>query len=85
MNTSVNKAQTILDLCRSKNLLAISYRLGLCVSYDEIERIDTSIVQRLIALTDPNRVPVPNYLDNETIIHGVTDNFDQKVVVMIVF
>ena len=32
----------------------------------------------MIALTGPNRVPVPNYLDNETIIHGVTDNFDQK-------
>ena len=75
---SISYAQTILDLCRSKHLLTISCRLGLCVSYDEIERIDTSIVQRLIALTGPNRVPVPNYLDNETIIHGVTDNFDQK-------
>ena len=39
---SISFAQAILDLCRSKHL-TIACRLGMSVSYDEIERIDTSI------------------------------------------
>ena len=43
----ISFAQAILGLCRSKHL-TIACRLGISVSYDEIERIDTSIVRRIV-------------------------------------
>ena len=55
-------------------------RLGLGVSYEEVERVDTSIIERTIDLVgENNRVPVPPQIDDETIIHNAMDNFDDKV------
>ena len=74
----ISFAQAIIDMSRSKHLLTIACRLGISVSYDEIEQIDTSIVRRTIDLAGSNRVPVPPHIDSESMIHGVTDNFDQN-------
>ena len=49
-------SQSIHDTCKSKNLIQIFNRLGLGISYDEVERIDISITQEIINLTGPNRV-----------------------------
>ena len=73
-------AETISDLTRSKHLNIMANRLGLGVSYEEVERVDTSIIERTIDLVcEDNRVPVPPHIDDETIIHNATDNFDDKV------
>ena len=75
---SVGFAEAKNYLGRSKHLLTLGSRLGFNASYDEVERIDTSIVGRTIELVGENRVPVPPHIDNLSIIHGVTDNFDHN-------
>ena len=75
---SIGYAEAILDLSRSKHLLQEASRLGICVSYEEIERIDTTIVKRITELAGPYRVPIPPHITDTNIIHGATDNFDQK-------
>ena len=68
--------QMIHDLCRSKHLITVLNRLNLCTSYESMERIDTSLTQRVIDLADGHRVPVPPQIQSESIIHGAMDNFD---------
>ena len=38
--------------CKSKNLIQIFNRLGLCISYDDLERVDMGITQEIINLED---------------------------------
>ena len=68
-------AQSIHDTCKSKNLIQIFNRLGLCISYDDLERVDMCQTQQLIDLASPCRVPVPENIDSSSIIHGAMDNF----------
>ena len=49
---SVGLAETISDLTRSKHLNVITNRLGLSASYDEVERVDTGIIERTIDSRD---------------------------------
>ena len=71
-------AQSIHDTCKSKNLIQIFNRLGLCISYDDLERVDMCQTQQLIDLASPCRVPVPENIDSSSIIHGAMDNFDHE-------
>ena len=67
-------------MTRSKHLNIKANRLRLGVSYEAVERVDTSIIERTIDLVgEDNRVPVPPHIDDETIIHNAMDNFDDKV------
>ena len=50
--------------------------LGLGTSYDEIERIDTALVQRTVDMAGFHRVPVPPSIVSDNIVHGAMDNFD---------
>ena len=46
-------------LCRkSKRLINIVNRLGLCSSYHDLARIDTGLAKHKIALAGSHRVPV---------------------------
>ena len=73
-------AEAISDLTRSKHLSIMANRLGIGVSYEEVQRIDTSIIGRTINLVGEGfRVPVPPHIHDDTIIHGAMDNFDDKV------
>ena len=74
MHTAI--AQTIHDTCKSKKLIQIMNRLGLCISYDDLERIDIGIAKCTIDLAGMNRVPVSLNINPTSIVHGVTDNFD---------
>ena len=47
---SIGFAETISDLTRSKHLNIMANRLGLGVSYEAVERVDTSIIERTIDL-----------------------------------
>ena len=71
-------SQSIHDTCKSKYLIQIFNRLGLGISYDEVERIDIGITQEIIHLTGPNRVPVPKNINSSSIICGAMDNFDHE-------
>ena len=71
-------AQSIHDTCKSKNLIQIFNRLGLCISYDDLERVDMCQTQQLINLAGPCRVPVPENINCSSIIHGAMDNFDHE-------
>ena len=64
------------DTCRSKTLIQIMNRLGLCISYDEMEKIDTGLAQRTINTAGVNRTPIPSTIKNNVLLHGAMDNFD---------
>ena len=49
------------DTCESKKLIQIINRLRLCMSYDELERIDTGLNTRTIQLAGNNRVTMSKY------------------------
>ena len=74
----VSLAESIHDICRSKNLIMNLNRLGLCVSYDEVERIDINLAQRTIDAAGENLVPVPPVINSSAIIQGAMDNFDNE-------
>ena len=59
-------------------MIQIFHRLGLGISYDEVERTDIGITQEVINLTGPNRLPVPKNINSSSIIHGAMDNFDHE-------
>ena len=72
----VSLAELIHDNSRSKILIKIMNKLGICISYDELQRIDFGLAQRIIDTTGSNRTPVPLTIDNPAVIHGAMDNFD---------
>ena len=49
---SVWIAETIHDIAKSKKLIEILHRLGICVHYKEVLQIDTGIAERIIASLD---------------------------------
>ena len=51
-------------------------KMGFCISYDELERIDQGLAQRAIDAAEENRVPIPELINNSNMIHGAMDNFD---------
>lgn len=74
----VSLCECVYDTCRSKTLIQIKNRLGLCISYDAMERIDTGLAIRPIQLAGNNKVPVPKTIDNSAVIHGAVDNYDNE-------
>ena len=70
--------QSIHDTCKSKSLIQVYNRLGLCISYDDLERVDIAITQEIINLAGPNRVPVPKNINSSSIIHGAMDKSDHE-------
>ena len=71
-------AQSIHDTCKSKNLIQIFSRLGLSISYDDLERVDMCQTQQVINLADPCRVPVPENINCSSIIPGAMDNLTMR-------
>ena len=50
----------------------------MCISYDDLERVDMCQTQQLINLAGPCRVPVSENINCSSIIHGAMDNFDHE-------
>ena len=72
-------AETISDLSKSKHLNVIANILGLVASYEEVERVDTSIIEKTTKLVaDGHKVPIPPHINSESIIHGAMDNLDHN-------
>ena len=75
---AISLAQAIHDICRPKHLINLGCKLGFSVSYDELERTDTDMVQRIIDQAGEFRLPVPPSIDPKMVINAATDNFDQN-------
>ena len=43
-------------------------RMGLCRSYDEVERLDSGLAQRTFAKAGVHRVPVPPSIEHGVLI-----------------
>ena len=71
-------SQSIYDTCKSKSLIQMFNRLGLCISYDDLERVDMAVTQEIINLAGPNKVPVPKNVNSSSNIYGAVDNFDHE-------
>ena len=56
--------ESIYDTCRSKELITIMNRLGLCMSYDEIERIDIGLATLSIESAGEKSVLVHENIEN---------------------
>ena len=50
-------------------------RLGISISYDELERIDFTLANRLLNRLGEHRVPISNSI-KKGLLHGAMDNFD---------
>ena len=72
----ISITNTVHDLTRSKQLISILNRIGLGISYDELERIDSALARRTIERD--HRVPIPPSIKGNDVIHGTMDNFDHK-------
>ena len=70
--------QTTHDICKSKRLITILNRLGLCSNYHDLARIDTGLAKHTIALAGLHRVPIPPSILPGSSIHGAMDNFDHE-------
>ena len=71
-------AQTIHTLTKSRQLIDMSNRLNLCVSYDTMKRFSTAYAQKLVDETMPNKCPLSKLIDEVYPIQGVMDNFDHN-------
>ena len=71
-------SEAIHDTSRSKKLIRIMNHLGLCTSYEEVERIDTALVQHTMNMTGSHRVPIPSSIVPHELVHEAMDNFDHK-------
>ena len=69
----VSIALGIHNECRSKILIIVLTRLDVSISYDELERIDFTLTNRLLKGLGEHRVPISNSI-NKNLLHGAMDN-----------
>ena len=55
----IKLCETLHDACRSKKLIEVLNRTGLCMSYKQLERIDLALAQRVIAAAQSHHTPMP--------------------------
>ena len=70
--------KSIHEKCHLKQLIQILNRLGLCISYDELERIDFSLANEIVSGCMENKVPLSPTITSVSIIHGLMDSFDHN-------
>ena len=74
----INLSEAIHNACRSKKMIQIMNRMGLCMSYDELERVDIGLAHRTINAAGSHRVSIPPSIIPSILIHGAMDNFDHE-------
>ena len=74
---SILLSESLHDLTKSKKLIEIFNRLGLCINYKAMQNIDSNTSKRIIDSAGENRVPVVDSII-EDLINGVMDNFDHE-------
>ena len=53
-------------------------RSGLCISYNELERIDCSLANEIVNSCNENKVHLSPTITSASIIRGAMDNFDHN-------
>ena len=53
------------DDAKAKLMIEILKKIGLCISYDEFQKIDFGLVKRVINVTGANRVPISLSIDKK--------------------
>ena len=53
-------------------------KLGLSLSYEEMEQVNYALTHKIIKQAGNIRVPVSTSICSSNIIHGAMDNFDHK-------
>ena len=74
----VSLSETVHDICRSEELIQILNRMGLCMSYNEVEQLDNNLALRTIKKPGVHRVPVPPSIQPGLLVQGAMDNFDHE-------
>lgn len=73
----IMNSQVIHETCKSATLIKSFNRLGLCSSYDEVQRVQNALanftVERSIT-----RVPFPTHFDEQNFTVAAFDNFDHN-------
>ena len=59
-------------------MIQVFNRLGLCISYNELERIDCSLVNEIINSCTENKVPSSPTISSASIIHGAMNIFNHN-------
>ena len=54
-------------------MTALNHRLGISISYDELERIDSTVTKRLLKGLGEHLVLISNSVDNN-LLHGAIGN-----------
>ena len=58
-------AELFHDDSSAKFVIKILNKIGLCISYDELQRINLGLMKRVIKVTGANRVPVSLSIDKK--------------------
>ena len=74
----VGLSETVHDICHSKELIQIINPMGLCQSYNEVERLDSGLAQRTFEKAGVHRVHIPPSIEHGILIQGTMDNFDHE-------
>ena len=75
---TIGIAEAVHDTCRSKKLIMMLQKLGLCKSYESLQSRDTALAERLVDQVGNNSVPVPPIIHSDNVIYGAMDNFEKE-------
>ena len=64
----------------AKLVIEILNKIGWCISYDELQRIDFGLMKRVMNAIGANRVHVSMSINKRRLIRGAMDNFDHTEV-----
>ena len=76
----VGLAKLFHDDSRAKFVTEILNKIGLCISFDQLQRIDFGIMKQVFNVKGSNRVPVSLSMDKKPLFHGGIDNFNHTEV-----
>ena len=76
----VGLAELFHDDSRAKPVIEILNKIGLCISYDKLQRTDFGLMKRVINATGSNSVPISLSIDKKHSFMGAMDNFDHTEV-----
>ena len=69
-------SETVHDICCSKELIQIMSRMGLCRSYDEVERVDSTLAPPSIQPGDLIQGAMDNFHHDENTKSGIGGSHD---------
>lgn len=72
----VSLAIAVRHLTGSKQLITLLNRMGHCLSYEDVEVIDTGLANEVLAMSEGNRCLIPSNILPGVLMHAAVDNND---------